>query len=304
MEGRPDPGPATEERPLAIRAAPPSRTGGDPIAWRGRNAPPSTRAHRLRRPRRAPEGRRPVRQGRGPQPDPDVQGARNGGRRPDGVCAGSHDPCRPDRRECRGRVGGVCRDLWSARNHPHGERRSRASSPRRPYIRSGGPPGRREHHGRRADRERALEHDGAVQRRDVARTVPRRGEEDDALGNLGGAGWHAGLDSLPDGRRDRNRRDVEGPSRTPRTRLVRRHVAALRGRPSRGMRAAGEGLEGGATLAGLRRFYDEGTITPEDRVVLVNTGASDGNAVPPMELPEVRTAEQVRAYLGLTSRAS
>src|SRR2546430_1282193 len=64
MEGRPDPGPATEERPLAIRAAPPSRTGGDPIAWRGRNAPPSTRAHRLRRPRRAPEGRRPVRQGR------------------------------------------------------------------------------------------------------------------------------------------------------------------------------------------------------------------------------------------------
>ena len=63
-------------------------------------------------------------------------------------------------------------------------------------------------------------------------------------------------------------------------------------------------LEGAATLAGLRRFYDEGTITPEDRVVLVNTGASDGNAVPPMELPEVRTAEQVRAYLGLTSRAS
>jgi len=63
-------------------------------------------------------------------------------------------------------------------------------------------------------------------------------------------------------------------------------------------------LEGAATLAGLRRFYDEGTITPEDRVVLVNTGASDGGTVPSVEVPEVRTAAQVRAYLGLTSRAS
>jgi len=63
-------------------------------------------------------------------------------------------------------------------------------------------------------------------------------------------------------------------------------------------------LEGAATLAGLRRFYDEGTITAEDRVVLVNTGASDGGTVPPTEVPVVRTAAQVRAYLGLTSRAS
>src|SRR3989442_15453031 len=123
MEGRPDPGAATEERPLAIRAAPPSRTGGDPIAWRGRNAPPSTRAHRLRRPRRAPEGRRPVRQGRGPQPDPDVQGARNGGLPPEGGGAGSHAPCPPDPRECRGRVGGGCPDLWGAPHTPPGERR-------------------------------------------------------------------------------------------------------------------------------------------------------------------------------------
>ncbi len=64
------------------------------------------------------------------------------------------------------------------------------------------------------------------------------------------------------------------------------------------------GLEGAATLAGLRRLYDDGTIGPEDRVVLVNTGASDGGTVPALELPEVKTADQVRAYLGLTSRAS
>jgi len=63
-------------------------------------------------------------------------------------------------------------------------------------------------------------------------------------------------------------------------------------------------LEGAATLAGLRRFYDEDTITPEDRVVLVNTGASDGSAVPPVEIPEVKTTSQVQTYLGLTSRAS
>ena len=61
---------------------------------------------------------------------------------------------------------------------------------------------------------------------------------------------------------------------------------------------------GAATLAGLRRFYDEGTITPEDRVVLVNTGASDGGTIPPMEIPEVKTARQVQMYLGLTSPAS
>src|SRR5881397_1920252 len=44
MEGHPDRGPASEERSLAVRAAPPSRLGGDPIAWRGRNP-----LHRLER---------------------------------------------------------------------------------------------------------------------------------------------------------------------------------------------------------------------------------------------------------------
>ena len=63
-------------------------------------------------------------------------------------------------------------------------------------------------------------------------------------------------------------------------------------------------LEGAATLAGLRRLYDDGTITPADRVVLMNTGATDGGTVPSVDVPEVKTAEQTRRYLGLTPRAS
>ncbi len=64
------------------------------------------------------------------------------------------------------------------------------------------------------------------------------------------------------------------------------------------------GLEGAATLAGLRRLYDEGVITREDRVVLVNTGGSNGAAVSLIEVPEVTTVEDIRSSLDLTSRAS
>jgi len=63
-------------------------------------------------------------------------------------------------------------------------------------------------------------------------------------------------------------------------------------------------LEGAATLAGFRRLYDEGVITPEDRVVLVNTGSVRGASLPPLAAPTVRTAEEARAYLGLKPRAS
>lgn len=63
-------------------------------------------------------------------------------------------------------------------------------------------------------------------------------------------------------------------------------------------------LEGAATLAGFRRLYDEGVITPEDRVVLVNTGSVRGASIPPLAAPTVRTAEEARAYLGLKPRAS
>jgi threonine synthase len=63
-------------------------------------------------------------------------------------------------------------------------------------------------------------------------------------------------------------------------------------------------LEGAATLAGLRRLYDEGSITQEDRVVLVNTGAADSATVSRPLVPTIRTAEDARQYLGLTPRAS
>jgi threonine synthase len=63
-------------------------------------------------------------------------------------------------------------------------------------------------------------------------------------------------------------------------------------------------LEGAATLAGLRRLYDEGTITRDDRVVLVNTGSADRATVPRPSVPTIRTAADARSYLGLMPRAS
>jgi len=63
-------------------------------------------------------------------------------------------------------------------------------------------------------------------------------------------------------------------------------------------------LEGAATLAGFRRLYDDGTITPEDRVVLVNTGSARGDSMSRPDAPTVRTAEEARAQLGLTARSS
>jgi len=63
-------------------------------------------------------------------------------------------------------------------------------------------------------------------------------------------------------------------------------------------------LEGAATLAGFRRLFDDGVITSEDRVVLVNTGSPRGGALPAGASSIVRTADEARAYLGLTLRAS
>ncbi len=63
-------------------------------------------------------------------------------------------------------------------------------------------------------------------------------------------------------------------------------------------------LEGAATLAGLRRLYDDGVITQEDRVVLVNTGSARGQGASPVKLPTARTVADALGYLGLTSRAS
>jgi threonine synthase len=61
-------------------------------------------------------------------------------------------------------------------------------------------------------------------------------------------------------------------------------------------------LEGAATLAGFRRLYDDGLIVPEDHVVLVNTGSRRGIELPSSAVPTVRSAEEARSSLGLTSR--
>src|SRR5207302_11384824 len=53
----------------------------------------------------------------------------------------------------------------------------------------------------------------------------------------------AGVDRVPDRRRDRHRRDVEGAPRVAGPWLVRGPLAPLRGRAGRGVRAAGERSE-------------------------------------------------------------
>jgi len=78
-------------------------------------------------------------------------------------------------------------------------------------------------------------------------------------------------------------------------------VSALNLAASEGISAC---LEGAATLAGFRRFFDDGVITPEDQVVLVNTGSARSSGLPALAAQTVRTADEVRTYLGLTQRAS
>lgn len=60
-------------------------------------------------------------------------------------------------------------------------------------------------------------------------------------------------------------------------------------------------LEGGAALAGLRRLYDDGTITSDDRVVVVSTGADRGGGFRTPDIPVVRNADDAMRF---TSRAS
>lgn len=64
-------------------------------------------------------------------------------------------------------------------------------------------------------------------------------------------------------------------------------------------------LEGAATLAGMRRLYDDGVISSGDRIVLVNTGSWRGSeeGAPP-DVPTVDTSADAIRRLGLTSRAS
>lgn len=63
------------------------------------------------------------------------------------------------------------------------------------------------------------------------------------------------------------------------------------------------GLEGAATLAGLRRLHDDGAITTNDHVVLVNTGASRGSTAARPREPIVRTAADAVERLALMRAA-
>jgi threonine synthase len=62
-------------------------------------------------------------------------------------------------------------------------------------------------------------------------------------------------------------------------------------------------LEGAATLAGLRRLFDDGVITGDDRVVLVNTGTARGSGGP-VTAPVVRDAAEALRSLGISGPTS
>ena len=62
-------------------------------------------------------------------------------------------------------------------------------------------------------------------------------------------------------------------------------------------------LEGAATLAGLRRLFDDGVITGDDRVVLVNTGTARGSGGP-VTAPVVRGADEALRSLGISGPTS
>src|SRR6059058_1963585 len=359
------------QRSLAIRSSSAPDGLGDPVPRGGRDAPPPTPGLRLRRSSRADQGRRAVREGRRSQSDGDVQGTRHGRRGPDGARPWRH----ASRSAHRGKRGGgprpVRRGPSRSVHRLAGESRLRRSGPRGPPARGPSRPCRWRHCGRRSHRDGPRFDDGDVQRRDAPRTVPRRGEENDPLRNLGGPPRPAGLIVFPTGGgtgivgmwkalhelRDlgwfegpgprfavvqaagcaplvkawKEGKETAAPWPEPRTeaaglcvpstiadRLVLKALRETRGAATAvsddAMRVAAQNLavfegiatclEGAATFAGFRGLYDDGVITKEDQVVLVNTGSPRGSDLPPLAAPTVRTADEARTQLGLTKRAS
>ena len=233
------------------------------------------------------------------QPHRDVQGARDGRGGPGGPIAGCGIPCRPDRRERGGRPRSLRRRV-----------RARGRDPHDPGRATGGGTG-------------------------IAGIWK-------ALQELRELGWYEGPwpriglvqaeGCAPLVRAWKDGRETAEPWADPRTRAAGLRVPAtladrivLRAlRETKGVGvtvseeamtlaaanlAALEGvsacLEGAATLAGLRRLYDEGVIAPEDRVVLVNTGTERGDdRTPPASIPTVGSAEEAVRNLGLTPPAS
>src|SRR5207247_5066413 len=130
---------------------------------------------------------RPLREGRGPEPDGYVQGTRNGGRGSDGLRSRRLEPRGPDRGQ-RGRSPrSICRDLWREVANPIGERRLGGGGARGRRLRSVRLPVRGGHFGCRTNRKGSCRHDRDIQLGDASRAVPRGRKEDDAVRNLGSA---------------------------------------------------------------------------------------------------------------------
>src|SRR5205809_39862 len=289
------------QRSLAIRSSSAPDGLGDPVPRGGRDAPPPTPGLRLRRSSRADQGRRAVREGRRSQSDGDVQGTRHGRRGPDGARPWRH----ASRSAHRGKRGGgprpVRRGPSRSVHRLAGESRLRRSGPRGPPARGPSRPCRWRHCGRRSHRDGPRF--AVVQAAGCAPLVKA---------------WKEGKETAAPWPEPRTEAAGLCVPSTIADRLVLKALRETRGAATAvsddAMRVAAQNLavfegiatclEGAATFAGFRRLYDDGVITKEDQVVLVNTGSPRGSDLPPLAAPTVRTADQARTQLGLTKRAS
>ena len=192
---------------VAVRAgAPPRRRG--PGGDAGRRLDPA-----LPRPRpRGRTGARPAaRQGRGPQPDQLLQGARHVGRGHPRPRAGGGDPLGAVGRKRGLRAGRLRGERRHRGPRVHAPRRQGALHSRVPPARRGGRPGRRADHRRRPDRGRTGPPAGLVRRLHPEGALSGRRQEDHGLRDRRATRLAlARLDRLSDRRGDRHRRHLEG----------------------------------------------------------------------------------------------
>ena len=253
---RPGGGPARRDR------APPSDDVAVPRAAAGRGPRERRDARGGHDAAAAPPGDRPapgaasrLREGRRPESHRLVQGPGPRGRGEQGQGAGragGRDAVRRQRRIGRGRVLRAGRDgpvPGHARGRaPHEQGRVRGL--RRAHL-----PDPRPDHRRRPRDPRGQRGQGLVRHVHAEGAVPRRGEEDAGL-RAGGAVRvePPRRHRLPDGRRDRDRRHVEGVRRDGAARVGRAAPPPHGHRPGRGLRAGGarlpRGPRGGRALAG------------------------------------------------------
>ena len=177
-------------------------------------------------------------QGRGPPPHRHIQSSRCR-RRSD---AGDGARCARDRatdgRQRRRRVGRVRCARRDSRCRRHARHDPRRDHPRDVRLWCGRLPRIRLDRRCRRGREAGMRRSRLVRRVHAARAISHRGKEDDGLRARGPA-WLAAArrDRLPDRRRSRSHRDVEGFRRAPRHRLARPETPTLRRGTGRRLRA-------------------------------------------------------------------